>query len=112
MSKWASWEAIVPKYVEPIPFGTARLLFQHLIQLCILIFENDGFSGSPILLVGLPGTAKTVTCGITSFFTRKEYLLNNVSVERVGLKLDPQGDAMIKVSKIYGPQMGKTTLFY
>ena len=111
--RWVLWQDIVPKYVQPAPFEYSKVIVPTSDStLYAYLLKSVVISGRPVLMVGLPGTAKTVT--VQHYFNslnedKSVSLTINMSSRTSGVDVRTSiEDSTDKRSgKIYGPAMGK-----
>lgn len=117
-SRWEKWEARVPEYQQPVPFEFNRImvptkenvLYTQLLRLTKIVEK-------PVLFIGDPGTAKTVT--IQNFIDSQKPELHmklNLNFSSRTTSLDVQNNIVDVVDKrtgrIYGPPAGKQLLIF
>ena len=111
--RWVPWQQVVPEYQEPIPFEFSKVIVPTPDStLYTFLLDTVVGSGRPALIVGMPGTAKTVTIShyLNSLNPESNVMLTiNMSSRTSGVDVRSSiEDATDKRSgKIYGPTMGK-----
>merc|ERR1712196_53666 len=60
--RWQIWQDVVPEYQQPVPFQFSKIMVPTSDSITYtFLLEKVCGSGQPVLFVGEPGTAKTVT---------------------------------------------------
>jgi len=116
--KWEGWETRVPEYQQPSPFQFNSILVPTKENvLYTYLLEINKTVEAPVLFVGEPGTAKTVT--IQNFINQQsveKHMKLNLNFSSRTTSLDVQNNIIGNVDKrtgrIYGPSGGKQLLIF
>ena len=117
-NRWKGWESRVEDYVQPNPFAFAKIYVptkENVLYLHLL--ANVDAREKPILFVGDPGTAKTVTIQkYLDTLDREKNLKLNINFSSRTSSLDVQNNICDSVDKrtgnIYGPPSGKNLVVF
>ena len=113
--RWEDWAGRVPAYEQPVPFEFAKIMVptkENVLYTHILSLVNS--VRKPLLFVGDPGTAKTVT--IQAFLNKSSDMKLNINFSSRTTSLDVQNNIVDNVDKrsgkVYGPPAGKQLLVF
>jgi dynein heavy chain len=116
--RWCAWKTLVPAYVQPSPFEFSKIIVPTTENvLYTQLLTMIGRVQKPVLFVGEPGTAKTVTINnYLETLDQDKYLNLVINFSSRTTSLDVQNNIADNVDKrtgrVYGPPAGKELLVF